>query len=197
MMKISRITLRYDILETCLERFEGNLRNGDHANVKLNIDNISKNFGLKLRLIQELGGLAMPFKPTFFSAVPDGMNSLTKEVADQFGLPFAQFRKNRHDSTRLEFANHRSRLILLRTNGRGVLFEDVARELGSIQKVLDMPEAKDKFSAVVSIWDRGVKLKRHELTIPHLSIVHEDIPAIIPEDSPFWQHVRDNIEPME
>jgi len=180
------IDLKEAILQTCFERFDGQFAAGDRANNRVNLDRLAKNEELKNYCIKQLGSLAIAYQAEFVTAVPDGANWIARNVSERFGLPLVELFKY-PDTGQIDFRTKEDEEIT-HDLACGALFEDVARTFHSLQKVLALDPLDEKVIVIGSIFDRGNPATRNSLQVPHIPLVREYIPPLLPKNSDYWKY---------
>ncbi len=178
---------RERLLQNCFDQYEGNFRNGDPANNKLDFEKIKSNWPLRHEVIRHLGRSVLLHNPKFVVGVPDGGTWIAEDLARKLDIVHIELSKHNVSKDIVGFASAHNRVNCLRLD-RGVLVEDVLRTLTSTAGVLNMPEMKGRIVAVEAIWDRGDPVSRQKIAVGQNALIVEHIPAQLAPNSDLWQY---------
>lgn len=176
--------LEEDILQACLEHYDGVFKGGEQANNKLNIEKLGEDKDIADRVVKSMGRIVLEYEPDFLTAVPSGGDWLARRIAKDIDVTFVQLKKLPRLG-KISFFNSAASMSC-RKRSRGVIIEDVFNKFTSTNMVLDITMIEERAEAAVAVWDRGNLMERQPLVIPARALITRHIPAVLPEDDSTW-----------
>jgi hypothetical protein len=179
------IDLRKGILEICFDSYEEpiSFASGEPANNKLDLERLSHNESLIGAVaVAAVTNLVRPHQPDLIVATPKGANWLARRVAWALGEKALLLEKDKI-SKEFSYGEHGQQSV--EKSRRLVIVDDVLNHLTNTGKVYEMPGVAERTQAIIGVWDRNPD-RVTDIQVPVEAVIKEEIPAMLPDDSPYW-----------
>lgn len=185
-MPDSIANIRRDILDFCFDRYDGTFAGGQEANNKLDLERIGHLPHLAAQIVSRLAEIIETFEPDLLVSTPKGADWLTVRTSWRLGTSALLLDK---DPSTKEFAYRPTGRETVEKSQRLVIVDDALNRLTNTGKVFDLPGIADKAVAIGAIWDRNPG-RETDLSLPIGAVISEEIPDMLPDDSPLWEHAH-------
>ena len=192
--------LRDEFFAATFAHYEGMFAGGQLANNKFRVEESLNRNGqpdphalLRARIVSRMshqirwGSLRHPDRKTdFILPVPDGAVWLGRMVARSLGIVCIETQRSPEDRNIFQLARPYTAEEL---DGliRGVAVEDVFNRFTNTRRTMAIDELGSRVVAAQAIIDRGDPSIRVALEVPHYALITEQVPDMLPADSPLWR----------